>query len=83
MIKIKNKVILGIWGVFRKVGETVASIVNFIVLLIVYCIGIGITSLVMKTFGKKFLDLGTAQKDSYWIKARVVKEPLSRYYRQF
>lgn len=61
-------------------GQTIAIIVNSILLLFVYLIGVGFTSVLSRIFGKKFLDLKLGKK-TYWKK--VKKEGAESHYRQF
>ena len=63
-------------------GDDIASIVNFILLTIVYFFGVGLTSLVAKISGKHFLELKT-KKSSYWSKLNLSKGKKEEYYRQF
>jgi hypothetical protein len=41
----------------RAFGEGVASIVNVVLLFVLYAVGIGLTSLAMKFFGHRFIDV--------------------------
>jgi hypothetical protein len=67
---------------FKEFSLTIASITNFILLFITYFIGIGLTSIFMKIFGKKFLDLNL-KKDSYWLDKKIGQESRESYYNQF
>ncbi len=62
-------------------AELVAVIVNSALLLLVYVVAVGPTSLVARLAGKKFLD--TSKKESYWVKLDLKKRPIKEYYRQF
>lgn len=62
-------------------GETVSSLVNLVLLSMVYLFGIGITSVLGKIFKKNFLDL--ENQDSYWQELNLDKKPLEEYYHQF
>ena len=54
---------------FKEFGETITSIVNFFLLLIVYIIGVGITSLIAKATKQKLLELNFKDgRKTYWIK---------------
>ena len=65
-------------------GQNVAVIVNSILLLIVYFIGVGVTSIVAKIKGKKFFETKISRsKKSYWSDLTLKKKPLEKYYRQF
>lgn len=65
-------------------GENIAVIVNTILLFIVYIIGVGITSIVAKIFGKHFMELKIDNnKDTYWSDLNIDKKSMEDYYRQF
>ncbi len=68
---------------FKKFSHAFATVVNFILLTIVYIVGVGITSLVAKLVGKKFLNLDKKRRPSYWEDKDLKKEPMENYYRQF
>ena len=76
-----------IWNTIKAILEPIAkvisNIINFILLSIVYFIGIGSVSIVMKLFGKHFLELKKQNKKSNWHEHRVEKQPLEEYYRTF
>jgi len=68
----------------RGFGESIASLINSILLSLVYIFGIGMTSIIAKIFGKRFLDLKVDEKaDTYWIDLNLEKKPIEEYYRQF
>lgn len=82
-----KKVIKFIKG-FRKgmenFGSNLSIIVNSVLLLIVYIIGAGITSLFAKIFKKHFLELKPSDKSrSYWSDLDFKNKKLDDYYRQF
>lgn len=65
-------------------GETIAVIINSILLTLVYFIGVGLTSITAKLFKKHFLRFNTNEKTkTYWKKIDLTKKPLEEYYRQF
>jgi len=54
---------------FKEFGEAITAIINFILLLIVYLIGVGITTIIARISKQKLLDLNFRDKrKSYWIK---------------
>jgi len=68
----------------KEFSHTVVSIVNFILLSIVYFVGVGITSITSKIFGKHFLDTElNADLSTYWKKSSKKKKSIEDYYRQF
>lgn len=65
-------------------GLNIATIINCVLLSIVYIIGVGITSLVAKMTGKHFLKKVTSRKaKTYWEDLNLTKEDMDHYYRQF
>ena len=64
-------------------GETLASLVNSILLTFVYIIGVGLTSITSKIFKKKFLKLQPDNSSTYWEELNLSKKPMEEYYRQF
>ena len=65
-------------------GNTITIIVNSALLLLVYIFGVGITSIIAKIFGKKFLDIEIDnKKKSYWTDLNIKKKKLQEYYKQY
>ncbi|MCF7862269.1 hypothetical protein K9M79_08595 [Candidatus Woesearchaeota archaeon] len=60
----------------------ISIIINTILLIIVYFIGVGITFIFAKMVGKHFLDMKLS-KGSYWKTLNLKKKPMVSYYRQF
>jgi len=67
----------------KEFGETISAIVNFMLLTIVYIIGVGLTSIFAKLFRKKFINLKKGNKNSYWVDLNLGKKPILDYYKQF
>lgn len=68
----------------KEFGEDIGSIINAILLTLVYLIGVGFTFLFAKIFGKRFLESGIDKNSkSYWEDLNLSKEPIERYYNQF
>ena len=68
----------------KRFGEDIAAIINSVILTFVYLLGVGLTSLVARIFGKKFLDMKTVDKEeSYWTPLNLSKKELNDYYKQF
>lgn len=68
---------------FKNFGHKVTNTINFILLLPVYFVGVGITSLTAKLSKKKFLDLDQKGQKTYWKERNLEKQPLENYYKQF
>ena len=68
----------------RDFGHNLTLIVNSILLSIVYCIGIGVTSIIAKIFRRHFLETKTSEeKETYWSDLDLKTRPIEDYYRQF
>ena len=69
---------------FARFGEYIASVVNTVLLIIVYVFGVGISAILAKLVGKSFLETKIDSKsNTYWEDLNLEKEPLENYYRQF
>jgi len=67
----------------KQFGEDIAEFVNFILLSVVYFIGVGFTYLFAKIAGKHFLELECkSSQESYWTTICYSNKKES-YYRQF
>ncbi|NCN98901.1 hypothetical protein COU62_04040 [Candidatus Pacearchaeota archaeon CG10_big_fil_rev_8_21_14_0_10_35_219] len=68
----------------KSFGENIGVVVNSALLSVVYFAGVGVTSIVAKIGGKKFLekDLDESGK-SYWSDLSLGKKQIREYYRQF
>ncbi len=78
-----KKVFKGFKKGMKDFGDCITIIVNTVLLLIVYLIGVGITSIVAKIIGKKFLDKYPANEKSYWTDINIKKESIEDYHKQF
>ena len=63
-------------------GQNIAILINTILLVVVYIIGVGPTSIIAKISGKRFLEMKQG-KDSYWKPLNLKKRQMEEYYRQF
>jgi len=65
-------------------GETIAVLINTILLSIVYIVGVGGTSIVARLFKKRFLEKEiNSKKDSYWQDFNLTVKKTEDYYKQF
>ncbi len=67
----------------KQFGFFMQSVVNFIILIPVYFIGIGIMSLVSKIMKKSYLNLSKKKKKSYWLKRDKRLDAKGTEYRMF
>ena len=81
-MKCVNLFVKGFVNGFKNFGHRVTNVVNFVLLLLVYFIGVGATSIVAKLSKKKFLDF-SRKEDTYWKDRNLGKQSLKEYYRQF
>ena len=64
----------------RAFGERVSMIVNTLLLLVVYVVGVGLPAILGKLTGKRFLS--TEKQESYWVAIPREDDKEGRY-RQF
>ena len=67
----------------RDFGHGIALIINSVLLLIVYLVGVGFTAIFAKLFRKHFLDMKLSKEGSYWSDLNLKKKSMEKYYRQF
>lgn len=76
-----------VFGAIKKameaVGKMISNIVNFILLSLVYFVGIGPVAMISKLTGKHFLELKKQNRKSNWHEHKVEKEALEKYFRTF
>jgi hypothetical protein len=69
---------------FRKVGESVAVVVNAVLLSIAYVVGVGPIAVIGKLSRKRWLDVRFKSADeSYWEEHVLSTEAMDKYRRQF
>ena len=67
--------------IFKKIHSIVNLIINFVLLSLVYFLGVGFTFLLSRILGKRFFDMGIDKKiGTYW---SDIEEETDNYYRQF
>lgn len=68
----------------QKFGHHVGRVVNTTLLILIYFLAIGPTSLIAKFKNKHFLKLSLDKKtNSYWEDLNLGKQPIEKYYKQF
>jgi hypothetical protein len=74
----------GIKSGMNSFAKDISIIINTILLLIVYLIAVGFTSVLSKIMGKNFLSLKPDKKrDSYWLLIKPKEVSHDDYYKQF
>ncbi len=69
---------------FTDFGHNVSTIVNSVLLSVVYFVGVGPTSLAARVFGKSFITSGPEEDtESYWTDFEHAEKGLENHYRQF
>tara|TARA_Y100000034_G_C6837309_1_gene378500 strand:- start:62 stop:298 length:237 start_codon:yes stop_codon:yes gene_type:complete len=66
----------------KEFGQTISTVINTILLLPVYFVGVGFTSIFARILKKRFLETKMS-KDSYWSELNLKKKEMKEYYRQF
>lgn len=65
-------------------SANITCLVNTILLLIAYLIGIGLSFIIAKFINKHFLDLNIDKnKNTYWSDLNLTKKDLKNYLKQF
>ena len=80
MIKLLAK---GFYEGMKEFGANVANVTNFILLFFAYLIGVGLTAIFAKIFGKHFVSLKKTGKESHWQEITGKKKKMGDFYRQF
>ena len=73
-------------GIKKGMGEfgyNIVLIMNTALLSFVYLIGVGLTFITAKIFGKHFLGTKLSKKETYWSDLNLKKKKFEDYYRQF
>lgn len=68
---------------FGNFGRGVPAAVNYIILSIVYFLGVGITVLAARLKRKHFLEIEPKGKSSYFTESDMKRKEKDSYYRQF
>ena len=71
----------GIIAGMNYFGETISVVINTVLLLFAYVVGVGMSFLSIRLTKKQPLDLNIRKK-SYWSKLNL-KKSIDEYYRQF
>lgn len=78
-----RKILRGLKEGMQEFGESIGTLINSVLLLVVYFIGVGVTAIAAKIAGKRFMQLKTENSETYWQDLGLKKRPLEEYYRQF
>ncbi len=75
----------GFYAGMKKFGSNIVNIINFVLLIPVYIIGIGLSAIIAKIMGKKFLNMKKFDKKikTYWLDKEKKKSNLEDSYKQF
>ena len=71
-------------SLLKKFSDFITSIINVILLIPVYFIGVGFTAVIARLFKKQFLDLYPDKKrSSYWHEHPTTRQSRDTYRRMF
>jgi len=74
----------GIFEGMKEFGSNISIIVNSLLLLIVYVLGVGASSLAARMLNKKLFDFQISKsRSTYWIDMNMQKQGIAGYKRQF
>ena len=69
---------------FKSFGHSVGTLVNTILLSVVYLLGVGVTALASRVGRKRFIETKVDHEaKTYWSDLHLTKRPMDEYYRQF
>ncbi len=68
---------------FHAFGRSISTVVNTMLLGMVYVIGIGAAAVIARMRQKHFLDMAIDRRASYWLDLDLKKKPREEYDRQF
>jgi len=84
MAKIITDFFIGFKKGQKLFGNTIASVVNTILLTFVYIIGVGGTAIASKIIKKEFLQKEiNPKRKSYWLDLNLEKKKMEEYYKQY
>jgi hypothetical protein len=89
MVAWMNPFLLSLWrglrAGFRAFGDDIATLINTLLLLVVYIVGVGVTSIIAKLTGKRFLKrkIASVGAKTYWNDIKDEKPELDTHFRQF
>ena len=68
----------------KNFESNISIIVNSFLLLLVYFIGVGVTSIFLRIFNKSLIQKNIPNNSkTYWGELNLKKNPFDEYYRQF
>lgn len=82
MEEIKN-FFTGLKEGFESFASIIVSIVNYVLLSLLYSFGIGPVSIIAKVRKKHFIELGKEKRDSYWVQRKEEKQNLEDHYKMY
>lgn len=69
---------------FKDFGENMADLINMLILLLVYVLGVGLSALLVRFLRKDLLDRAPSlAKKTYWVPLDLKQNEVENYYRQF
>ena len=68
---------------FMYFSKTISSVVNFVLLFIIYIFGIGVVSIIAKICGKHFIKYSYNKDITYWEELNLGKKYYDEYKKEF
>lgn len=68
---------------FQEFGHNLNTLINTVLLTVVYIIGVGLTSVAARLFGKRFLVTEPSDDETYWQELNLETKEMEEYFRQF
>jgi len=79
-----QKILLIIWDAIKSAWKIISTVINSLLLTLVYIFGIGLTSIISKILGKRFLETKPDSKErTYWTDLNLKKKSVEEYKKQF
>ncbi|HLC46913.1 MAG TPA: hypothetical protein VJI75_04195 [Candidatus Nanoarchaeia archaeon] len=79
-----KQIFSGIKSGMREFGQCLSAIVNSTLLLLVYIVAVGPTSLIARLVRKRFVEIEVSDDvKSYWSDLNLENKKFDEYYRQF
>ncbi len=73
----------GFYDGMKSFGSAINTVIIYILLLIVYLLGVGPVAIIGRILGKKFINLQMKKANSYWEPSTIGKRKNEDYRRPF
>lgn len=69
--------------IVKLLPDTIITLINSLVLILVYFLFIGFTAIIARIMRKSFLNLHKQKTTSYWIQKEKTSTEIEEYYKQY